>query len=77
MVAAKHDKRAVRRLEFDHKAVVELTRIAWRRAGIKDVARDDNRIHLMRYRRLQQPVEKSFVFGGTAFGVKILSKMPV
>ncbi|MNT60725.1 hypothetical protein D3C72_1983250 [compost metagenome] len=64
-------------LQIDHEAVIQLTRIARRRAGIKNVPGNDDRIHLLRLRRLQQPVQERFMFGGATFAVKILPQMPV
>ncbi len=64
-------------LEVDHKTVVQLTRIARRRSGIKNVARHNNCVHLVSLSRLQQPVQERFMFRGAAFAVKILTQVPV
>ncbi len=64
-------------LQIYHEAVVELTRIAWRRTGIKNVTRNNNRVHLVRSGRVQQPVQERFMLRCPAFAVKVLTQMPV
>ncbi len=64
-------------LQIHHEAVIQFSRIAGRRAGIKDVTRHNNRIYLMRLGHFQQPVQERAMFSRTAFAVKILTQMPV
>ncbi len=64
-------------LELNHKAVVEFASVAGRRAGIKNIASNDNGIDLLGLCRLQQPVKKGSVFSGPALAVKVLAEMPV
>ena len=77
MVAGDNHQMTAGLLQIHHEAVVQLTRIARRRAGIKNISRHDNRVHLMRPGRFQQPVQERFMFSRTAFAVKILTQMPV
>ena len=77
VVARQYHQLAAGLLKLNHKAVIQLASVAWRRAGIKDVAGDNNGIDLVRLRAGQQPVEKGRVFGGAALAVKILAKVPV
>jgi hypothetical protein len=64
-------------LQIHHKAVIEFAGVARRRAGIKNVARDNNHIHLLFFGGFQQPVKKRGVFRGPAFTVKVLTQVPV
>ncbi len=70
VVARQYHQLAAGLLKLNHKAVIQLASVAWRRAGIKDVAGDNNGIDLVRLRAGQQPVEKGRVFGGAALAVK-------
>jgi hypothetical protein len=64
-------------LQIYHEAVVQLTRIAWRRTGVENVTRNNNRIHFVRSGRIQQPVQERFMLRCPAFAVKVLTQMPV
>lgn len=77
MVAGDNHQMTAGLLQIHHEAVVQFTRIAGGRAGIKDVTRHNNRVHLVRPGRFQQPVQEGFMFSRTAFAVKILPQMPV
>ena len=77
MVARQHYQMAARLLKIDHKAVVQLARVAWRRTGIEDVARDDNRVYALRLGGGQQPAQKGIVFGRAALAVEVLAEVPV
>ncbi len=70
MVAAQHHQLAAGALQFHHEAVVQLAGIAGRRAGIEQISGDDQRIHLLLIYLFDQPVQKSLVLGGAAFGEK-------
>jgi hypothetical protein len=63
VVARQHHQLTAGLLQLNHKAVIQLAGVAWRRAGIKDIAGDNNGIDLVRLRAGQQPVEKGRVFG--------------
>ncbi len=77
VVAAQHHQLAAGALQFHHEAVVQLAGVAGRRAGIEQIPGDDQRIHLLLLDLFDQPVQKSLVLGGAAFGEKVLAKMPV
>lgn len=77
VVAAQHHQLAAGALQFHHEAVVQLAGIAGRRAGIEQIPGDDQRIHLLLFDLFDQPVQKSLVLGGAAFGEKVLAKVPV
>ncbi|BAN98612.1 hypothetical protein E05_38460 [Plautia stali symbiont] len=77
MVAGQHNQLAAAGLQRHHETVKQFARVAGWRTGIKQVAGDDQRIHLMLQNRGQQPVEELLVLGGAAFAVKELTEMPV
>jgi hypothetical protein len=58
VVARQHHQLAAGLLKLNDKAVIQLAGVARRRAGIKDIAGDNNGIDLVRLRAGQQPVEK-------------------
>jgi hypothetical protein len=77
MIASDNHQMTAGLLQVHHKTVIEFARIAWGRSGIEDISGDDNGIYLLRLCNLKQPVQKSFMFIGTALTVKVLTQMPV
>ena len=78
VVAADHDQLpAGGVLQVDNKAAVESAGVAWRGAGIKNIAGNDQCIYPLRLYQCHQPVKKGLVFGFTAFAQKVLAQVPV
>lgn len=77
MVARQHNQLTAAGLQRHHKAVEHFAGVAGRCTGIKQIACDDQRIHLMLFNLDQQPVEKCLMFGCPTFVVEELPQMPV
>jgi hypothetical protein len=59
VVARQHHQATAGLLQLNDKAVIQLARVARRRAGIKNIAGHNNGIDLMLLRAGQQPVRKA------------------
>ena len=77
MIARQHHQLAAGLLQLNDKTVIQFAGVARRRAGIKNIASDDNGIHLVFLRARQQPVEKGGVFVRAAFAIEVLAEVPV
>ncbi|BES83890.1 hypothetical protein PEC302110_09870 [Pectobacterium araliae] len=72
MVAAENDKLAACALEFYHEAIIHFPCIAGGRTVIKNITCDYNGIDLMVFHLSDKPAQKSLMFSGAAFGIKVL-----
>ena len=77
MVATEHHQLAASGAQLDDKAVVVLTGVAGRRAGVEDIAGNQHGIHLMRAHLLDQPGAEGLMLGLAGLTHKVLAQVPV